>query len=98
MFPQVFVFFFPQSLRGSDPLKFWLLAAAGDTAYYWWRQEQAASKAAEGFANLSVYKERYRSLLKSHGWGVGGKMMPKNSWASWKVCFITAEKWRSSEG
>ena len=45
---------------------------------------QTVSKAVAGFANLRAYRERYSSLLKSHGWGVGGKVMPKNSWASWK--------------
>ena len=38
----------------------------------------------DGFANLSAYKEKYRSLLKANGWGVGGRVMPKNSWSSWQ--------------
>ena len=42
------------------------------------------TKGVAGFANLSAYKEKYRSLLKANGWGVGGRVMPKNSWSSWQ--------------
>jgi hypothetical protein len=42
------------------------------------------TKGVAGFANLSAYKENYRSLLKANGWGVGGRVMPKNSWSSWQ--------------
>ena len=42
------------------------------------------TKDVAGFANLSAYKEKYGSLLKANGWGVGGRVMPKNSWSSWQ--------------
>jgi hypothetical protein len=42
------------------------------------------TKGVAGFANLSAYKDKYRSLLKANGWGVGGRVMPKNSWSSWQ--------------
>ena len=42
------------------------------------------TKGDAGFANLSAYKDKYRSLLKANGWGVGGRVMPKNSWSSWQ--------------
>ena len=42
------------------------------------------TKGVAGFANLSAYKEKYRSLLKANEWGAGGRVMPKNSWSSWQ--------------
>jgi hypothetical protein len=42
------------------------------------------TKGVAGFANLSAYKEKYRSLLKANGWGAGGRVMTKNSWSSWQ--------------
>jgi hypothetical protein len=42
------------------------------------------TKGVAGFANLSAYKEKYRSLLKVNGWGAGGRVMSKNSWSSWQ--------------
>ena len=34
--------------------------------------------------SLGAYKEKYRHLLMTNGWGFGGKVMPKNSWTAWK--------------
>ena len=42
------------------------------------------TKGVAGFANLSAYKEKYRSLLRANRWGAGWRVMPKNSWSSWQ--------------
>ncbi len=45
---------------------------------------KTVTKGVAGFANLSVYKEKYRPLLVANGWGVRGRVMPKKSWSSWQ--------------
>jgi hypothetical protein len=37
------------------------------------------TKGVAGFADLSMYKKKYRPLLVANKWGVGGRVMPKNS-------------------
>ena len=39
--------------------------------------------------SLGAYKEKYRHLLMTNGWGFGGKVMPKNSWTAWKEAVTT---------
>ncbi len=43
---------------------------------------KTATKGVAGFANLSAHKETYKPLLLANGWGVGGRVMTKNSWSS----------------
>ena len=44
------------------------------------QKRKPLKKGVAGFANLSVYKENYKPFLVANGWGVGGRLMTKNSW------------------